>query len=202
MSWFPERCRNLLIKDPGETQMENSSPKQARLQFRKFFLFATAIAIALICQSERAHSQDAVVPPLPPMPEIVAQAELPENAVTQPREGEKTLVDGNWKIQITPQQASRVDVNPKNYEKIYNSIPYRRAEYLANPSYRHDTTVEIMFGQMRPTVVHRQDQPQRIVNPRPSAVNPGGYHLLEYMSYPGRVIRYLPGFGPTVSPIF
>lgn len=41
------------------------------------------------------------------------------------------------------------------YPEIYKSIPFNRAEFNANPSYRHDTTVEFLFGKMRPTVVHR-----------------------------------------------
>lgn len=41
------------------------------------------------------------------------------------------------------------------YSEIYRSIPFNRAEYDANPSYRHDTAVEFLFGKMRPTVVHR-----------------------------------------------
>lgn len=41
------------------------------------------------------------------------------------------------------------------YAEMYKSIPFIRAEYDANPSYIHDTTVEFLFGKMRPTVVHR-----------------------------------------------
>ncbi|MFO1041701.1 MAG: hypothetical protein U0941_07945 [Planctomycetaceae bacterium] len=41
------------------------------------------------------------------------------------------------------------------YSEIYRSIPFNRAEYDANPSYRHDTAVEFLFGKMRPTVIHR-----------------------------------------------
>lgn len=41
------------------------------------------------------------------------------------------------------------------YTEIYRSIPFNRAEYDANPSYRHDTAVEFLFGKMRPTVIHR-----------------------------------------------
>ena len=183
--------------------MANSFTPQSRKRFRRFFFLSTAIAAALVSQSRFAHSQDeAAIPPVPPMPVKAATPELPEQAATQPRLGQQTVVDGTWKIQISPQPSTKTDVNPKNYQQIYNSIPYRRSEYLANPSYRHDTTVEILFGQMRPTVVHRQDQPQRVINPRPSQVNPDGYHLLEYMSYLGRIIRYLPGFGPTTFPIF
>lgn len=41
------------------------------------------------------------------------------------------------------------------YIEIYKTIPFIRAEYDANPSYLHDTTVEFLFGKMRPTVIHR-----------------------------------------------
>lgn len=41
------------------------------------------------------------------------------------------------------------------YYEIYKSIPFIRAEYDANPSYLHDTSVEFLFGKMRPTVIHR-----------------------------------------------
>ena len=42
-----------------------------------------------------------------------------------------------------------------SYLEIYRSIPFSRAEYLANPSYRHEATMEIMMGQLRPTVIHK-----------------------------------------------
>lgn len=43
----------------------------------------------------------------------------------------------------------------KLYSQVYDAIPFSRAEYEANPSYRHDATMEFLFGQMRPTVIHR-----------------------------------------------
>jgi hypothetical protein len=41
------------------------------------------------------------------------------------------------------------------YRDIYFSLPFIRAEYDVNPTYRHDTTMELLFNQMRPTVIHR-----------------------------------------------
>lgn len=41
------------------------------------------------------------------------------------------------------------------YPQVYDAIPFSRAEYAANPSYRHDSTMEFLFGQMRSTVIHR-----------------------------------------------
>ena len=80
---------------------------------------------------------------------------------------EKTVhtVGDGWKITISPaaeaapataatqEDAGRID--PAEYQRIYDSIPFNRAEYRANPSYRHDATIELLFGTLRPTVVHR-----------------------------------------------
>lgn len=44
----------------------------------------------------------------------------------------------------------------REYQRVYDSIPFSRAEYDANPSYRHDATMEFLFGQMRPTVIERR----------------------------------------------
>ena len=44
-------------------------------------------------------------------------------------------------------------INPGAYAEVYNSIPYSRAEYFANPAYRHEATMEILFGQLRPRTV-------------------------------------------------
>jgi len=41
----------------------------------------------------------------------------------------------------------------RSYREIYNSIPFSRAEYDANPGYRHQATMEIMLGQLHPIIV-------------------------------------------------
>ncbi len=46
------------------------------------------------------------------------------------------------------------------YAKIYNAIPFNRTEYLANPSYRHETAMELLTGNQRQIVVHRHYKPQ------------------------------------------
>lgn len=46
------------------------------------------------------------------------------------------------------------------YQRIYNAIPFNRAEYLANPSYRHETTMELLTGNQRQIVVNRNYTPQ------------------------------------------
>lgn len=86
----------------------------------------------------------------------------------------------NWQTEIIPSRETARKIDPVEYQRIYQSIPFRRAEYLANPSYRHDATMEILFQKLRPTVIHRQDRPQRVVNPRPSLVQPYRMSMPEY----------------------
>jgi len=60
----------------------------------------------------------------------------------------------------------------ENYKQIYNSIPYSRAEYLANPGYRHEATMELLFGEQRPVTIHKHDTPRRIYNLPPIHEDP------------------------------
>ncbi len=46
-------------------------------------------------------------------------------------------------------------VDPLDYAWVYRSIPFYRHEYISNPSYRHEATMEVLFGKLRPTVVHK-----------------------------------------------
>lgn len=96
--------------------------------------------------------------------------------------GQRTLLDDNWSMSVTPNEG-QPKIDPRDYQRIYQSIPFRRSEYLANPSYRHDTTVEILFGQMRPTVIQRNDTPQRVVNRKPVFTQPYRFTVPEYMEY-------------------
>lgn len=54
-------------------------------------------------------------------------------------------------------------VRYRTYRDAYRAIPFSRAEYEANPSYRHDAAMELLFGRMRPTVIHRH-----VAQPRPA----------------------------------
>lgn len=90
----------------------------------------------------------------------------------------------DWKIEIRPLETSTaaVSVTPPamaeqpglisavtaapgvaaprlTYAQAMASIPFNREEYEANPSYRHDAALEMMFGTMRPTMVVKQNIP-------------------------------------------
>lgn len=59
--------------------------------------------------------------------------------------------------------------DPEIYARIYRTIPFNRAEYNVNPSYRHDATMEILTGNARhQTIVkHTTERPRPIVQTAP-----------------------------------
>ncbi len=83
--------------------------------------------------------------------------------------------------QKSPGESKR-SISPAQYQAVYNSIPFSRAEYLANPSYRHEATMEMLFGELRPTVIHKQDKPQRVYN-QPQLTEPPVPHPIPFNWY-------------------
>lgn len=71
-------------------------------------------------------------------------------------------------------------VRKPRYVDVYNSIPFSRSAWYANPSYRHDATIELLLGQIRPVT--------RIYNTAPAPafeyVRPYRYY------YRGRSVNY------------
>jgi hypothetical protein len=55
--------------------------------------------------------------------------------------------------------ASGQPVPRMTYAQAYAHIPFSRSEYEANPGYRHDAALELMFGVLRPVTVMRQTTP-------------------------------------------
>ena len=55
--------------------------------------------------------------------------------------------------------ASGIPVPRMTYAEAYTQIPFSRSEYEANPGYRHDAALELMFGVLRPVTVMRSTTP-------------------------------------------
>ena len=72
------------------------------------------------------------------------------------------------------------------YRHIYSRIPFIRAEYNANPSYRHDTVMELLTGNARhQTTVQHSTQPAA---PRPPV---GPINAIPYRyNNPARGLNY------------
>ncbi len=145
-----------------------------------------------------------------------------KNKATPPKSGELEMIDPMRKKESDRKRLPEIHPNtnvihPKvnkvevdKYEQIYNSIPYSRAEYLANPAYRHEATMELLLGTLRPTVVQKQDRPKRVYNqprlneavprtsppPMPFGYYPGYYRGYYYPGYyPGYYRGYYGGYG-------
>jgi hypothetical protein len=60
----------------------------------------------------------------------------------------------------TPASAASGGFSPNmSYAEAYAMVPFSRSEYEANPSYRHDAAMELMFGTMRPQYQMRMVMP-------------------------------------------
>lgn len=51
------------------------------------------------------------------------------------------------------ESAMPAGITSASYIEVYNSIPFRRSEYAANPNYRHEATIELLLGQIPPKTV-------------------------------------------------
>lgn len=98
--------------------------------------------IRLVSQASATQDLPTIVPE---QPTNVGLTDVPADAT------DSSAVDG---ATVPCPQGSPADL-VRLYRQVYNSIPFSRAEYDASPSYRHDATMEFLFGQMRPTVIHR-----------------------------------------------
>ncbi|MEZ6065052.1 MAG: hypothetical protein R3B90_04955 [Planctomycetaceae bacterium] len=154
---------------------ETMMPPATKL-FRRVFLWT--LCAFLLASAVRG---DDSVPPMPAA--AIEPAVVP---VVQPHEvapyghaGNTSATfetpSGPWTVTIAPsapRSGSVVGPTGLTYEQAYASIPYRRAEYLANPGYRHEAAMELMYGQLRPTTNVRQSNPQTIPLPQSSLYKP------------------------------
>lgn len=151
----------------------------------------------------------------------VPDTQLPAPTVVTPQH----IPDDEWVMEITParkvtlppvigqsvpavdgngeQPCGQAGINPLDYSKIYESIPFNRAEWLANPSYRHDSAMEILTGNKRHLTVVRHGSPERVVAPaRPAApqvVVPYGYGIGAGWIRPSIGLNYYRHF-PSLNP--
>lgn len=201
-SSFPERHD----EQPGlKTELVTTMP---RLNRPSAGILATLLALQLGLGTVQAQDGAVEVPPAPSSDSPAANQpggyfapqrvplDLPQDAAEsavadaprQPASGTFKFPDPRtgkeWVVSVTP-AAKPESPAARAYRDAYAAIPYRRAEYLANPAYRHEAAMELMFGQMRPTVIQKQQTPERIVNPIPVVERPYLYSRNEmYGLYP------------------
>jgi hypothetical protein len=124
-------------------------------------LVGTSAAAANTAVAQNDAGPDLVNLETAPVPEGTA---APSTTVTEtgpapgretesfiPMAGEALKIDGTAVSGAPPVMS---------YTEAYNSIPFSRSEYEANPGYRHEAAMELMFRQLRPTTVVKQYTPR------------------------------------------
>lgn len=136
----------------------------------------------------------------------VAEVSMQDNAADEKPDPEPIAPESEGTIEAAPLAIGAEPyyttgypaINPYNYAHIYAAIPFIRSEYNANPSYRHETTMEILFGRMRPTVIHKNRttasaSPVRVRRiPSYGAIQPYSYTRFSPYRY-GRGLFSYPG---------
>jgi len=89
-----------------------------------------------------------------------------------------------------------------DYATLYKSVPFNRAEYNVNPSYRHDSAMEILTGNARHQTIVRHNTERRtaavVARPVPAVGNSYTYGYLRpalRLNY----YRHFPSLNPYVN---
>ena len=139
---------------------------------RRFTL--TMATIALVIYATKSARSDELRLPEPPAPQLPQDDWVME---IQPavKLSSAPLIPLEARSAVAGEPVA-IAIDTSAYSRIYNSIPFNRVEYDANPNYRHDSTMEILTGNARhQTIVqhnfeHKQPV-QRIPAPnRPSRI--------------------------------
>lgn len=149
------------------------------------------VAEDTVVPDEPEGSVETVVPaesPVPAEPPVPAETATPEvivipDAALEPDDSE----DSPMMIipaERTPEtvRIPAFDVNGQpvgtqfseaEYRRVYRSIPFSRAEYNANPNYRHDSAMEILTGNPRTqTIVQHNHEHKQPVKRNPAPARP------------------------------
>ncbi len=151
-------------------------------------VWVATVVCSVFCKSSEAESVDATdewvieIAPAYRVQDAYTHTEYAPAPITLPN------TDDSGEV-VQPVPATVCTTPGDDYRRIYDSIPFNRAEYNVNPSYRHDSTMEILTGNARhQTVVTHETRPIR--NPWPS-VTPYRYNNLYrgYGYFPYRLNR-------------
>jgi hypothetical protein len=131
-------------------------------------------------------ANEGVQPKVAPAPSAQPSPEPPAPSLPTPAEPESRPARVESGIVIIPMAAKDCTTTHTGmtYREAYASVPYSLTEYLANPGYRHDAAMEIMFGQMRPTTIQKNYTPQVIEEPEYSPYRPALFNSPEGSFYP------------------
>lgn len=158
----------------------NRKTDQPMKNSRRFTLAMATVALVLYA-ARSARSDELQVPSLltqeAPAPEILLPGEQVQEEWAmeiQPAIKLKTMpslpVESHSRL---ANESGVISIDPSAYSRIYNAIPFNRAEYEVNPNYRHDSTMEILTGNARhQTIVRHSFEHKQPVKRIPAPVRP------------------------------
>ena len=126
---------------------------------------------------------DAAQPADEPEPPSAEGADSSDAPMPLPEAPPAPAADGpTFGMTILPQSdgPSAADA-AKQYAAVYRSIPFNRAEYVANPGYRHDATMELLTGNQRLTAGYTG---KTLALPKPGVYRPYLPSRREYLTAP------------------
>ncbi len=149
---------------------------------RRFTLTMATVALGIYIAKEARSDEAGPVPavPVPPVPDLAVPGlaiETPDGPMEIiPAAKMREAEDGPMVMINADGSAVPSGISAGEYRRVYDSIPFSRGEYKANPNYRHDSAMEILTGNSRhQTIVqhnfeHKQPVERIPVPARPSRV--------------------------------
>lgn len=157
---------------------------------RRFTLTMATVAL-VIYATKSARSDELRLPaataeqaPAPASTSVAAGVQIQEEWTMEIQPAIKRPAVPSIPIDARPAAEPGTDViDPSAYSRIYNSIPFNRVEYDANPNYRHDSTMEILTGNARhQTIVQHNFEHKQPVKRIPAPAGPSRA-LMPYWPY-------------------
>jgi|GEM_PF-1651157 len=156
--------------------------------------FTLAMAtVALVIYATKSARSDELRIPDPPAPQVHQDDWVMEIQPAVKLSFTPSIPVEAWSA-VAGEPASIV-IDPSAYSRIYNSIPFNRVEYDANPNYRHDSTMELLTGNARhQTIVQHNFEHKQPVKRIPAPDLPS--RILTPFSSSGMLFGGPFGFGP------
>lgn len=173
------------------------------MKLSRRFTLTTAIVAIVLYAATSAHSDELQIQVEPQQAPQISEEATAQNQGS----------DEEWVMEIEPaakvptasagsivansgatETGNAIKFDRAEYARIYNSIPFNRAEYEVNPSYRHDSTMEILTGNARhQTIVRHNFEHKQPVKQTPAPTRPS--RILIPFNLPGLPFGSAFGFG-------
>lgn len=155
---------------PGETPDAGWKVEVQPAPARARSLGKTAVGLPVTTAADREE-------PVADAPPEAILSSGGQEAPLSPGASVTRFVEDDWTVTIIPGTVKGpVKVNGMTYEEVYRSVPYKKAEYYANPGYRHEATMEILFATLRPKTVVNQYESKLVPTPQFSQYRPYRYY--------------------------